>query len=188
MTLIREALNTWIPAYLVDTHHVAPGTAAEYSSLFPFIGGLSALGIGLLSDRLTSGNRVALIVPTMGLCCASLAVLAFGTAQQSLSISMWAVAVTAFCLLGPYSLLAGAVAMDMGGRKGTATAAGFIDTAGYIGGTLSGFAIGRLADAKGWAAVFIALSAVAALSVVIAGAYCVERRRGLRWQAALEVS
>jgi MFS transporter, OPA family, glycerol-3-phosphate transporter len=47
LTLIREAFNAWIPAYLVDVHGLPVGRAAQYSSLFPFIGGLSTLAAGL---------------------------------------------------------------------------------------------------------------------------------------------
>ena len=70
--------------------------------------------------------------------------------------------------------------MDMGGRKGAATAAGFIDTAGYLGGTLSGFAVGRLAEIGGWASVFNVMAALAAGVGAIAVGYCVEHRRRAR--------
>src|SRR5262249_13667546 len=59
LTLIREAFNAWIPAYLVDVHGLSPGRAAQYSSVFPFIGGLSTLAAGFASDRIPRGNRLA---------------------------------------------------------------------------------------------------------------------------------
>ena len=182
MTLIREAFNTWIPAYLVDAHHLAQGTAARYSALFPLLGGVSSIAVGVLTDRLPGGNRVTLVVPAMALCAFSLAVLALGTAQHDLTLSLVAIGATAFCLLGPYTLLAGAIAMDIGGRKGSATAAGLIDTAGYVGGTLSGFAVGRLAEIGGWASVFNVMAALAAGVGVIAVGYCVEHRRRSLWR------
>jgi sugar phosphate permease len=181
MTLIREAFNTWIPAYLADAHHLAQGTAAQYSALFPLLGGVSSIAVGVVTDRLPSGNRVALVVPAMAGCTLSLVGLAVATAQQDLRLSLIAISATAFCLLGPYTLLAGAIAMDMGGRKGSATAAGLIDTAGYAGGTLSGVAIGRLAESGGWGAVFNVMAALAAAVGVIAVGYCVEYRRRMAW-------
>jgi OPA family glycerol-3-phosphate transporter-like MFS transporter len=181
MTLIREAFNTWVPTYLVEAHNLAPGLAARYSSLFPLVGGVSTLMIGVLTDRVGKGNRVGVMIPAMGLCAASLAVLAVATRRHDLTLSLWAIGSTAFWLLGPYSLLAGAIAVDLGGRTGSATAAGLIDTAGYAGGTLSGVAVARLAD-SGWAAVFVAMAAIAAVVVVVAIVYCVERRRRTAWQ------
>ena len=182
MTLIRESFNTWIPAYLVDAHHLAQGTAARYSAIFPFLGGVSAIAVGVLSDRLAGGNRVTVIVPAMALCTVSLATLALGTARHDLTLTLIAIGTTAVCLLGPYTLLAGAIALDMGGRKGSATAAGLIDTAGYAGGTLSGFAVGRIADTGGWASVFSIMAAIAGGVAVIAVGYCVEHRRRTPWR------
>ena len=184
MTLIREAFNTWIPAYLVDAYALAPGTAAQYSALFPLIGGVSAIGIGIFTDRAGSGNRVTLIVPAMVLCALSLVALAIGTVRHDFSLSLVAIGATAFFLLGPYTLLAGAMALDLGGRKGSATAAGLIDTAGYAGGTLSGFAVGRLAETGGWPAVFNVLAAIAGGVAVAAAAYWFEHRRRTVWRVA----
>lgn len=179
MTLIREAFNTWIPVYLVDAHRLAPEAAARYSALFPLVGGASAVLVGTVTDRCGPGNRVSVIVPAMLLCVVALVALAWGTARHDLHVSMAAIAVTAFALLGPYTLLSGALALDMGGRKGSATAAGLIDTAGYTGGVLSGVAVGHLAELRGWPAVFSALALLAACVLVMAANYCVEHRRRL---------
>ena len=46
-----------------------------------------------------------------------------------------------------------------------------IDTAGYLGAALSGYAVGRLVDARGWAAAFQLLALVAAGSAVAATVY-----------------
>lgn len=182
MTLIRESFNTWIPAYLVDAHQLPQGTAAQYSALFPLLGGVSSIVVGLATDRVESGNRVTLVVPAMGMCALSLAALAVGTARHDLVLSLAAISATAFALLGPYTLLAGAIAMDMGGRKGTATAAGLIDTAGYLGGVLSGVAVGRLAETGGWASVFTVMAVLAAAVGAIAFGYCLEHRSRTAWR------
>ncbi len=178
-TLIREAFNTWIPIYLVEVHRLAPGLAARHSALFPLIGGVSALLVGAATDRFRHGNRAVLLAPAMALCTACLAVLAVATTARDLTWSMLAIGTTAFCLLGPYTLLAGAIAMDLGGRKGSATAAGLIDTAGYAGGALGGFAIGGIVDAGGWVPAFQAMAIVAAAVAALAFAYRADRRRPL---------
>lgn len=182
MTLIREAFNTWIPSYLVDAHQLAPGAAAEYSAIFPLIGGVSALAVGALSDRVRH-SRVAVIVPAMACCTLALGLLVVGTTRQDLWLSLVGIAAIAFFLLGPYTLLAGAVALDLGGRTGSATAAGLIDTAGYAGGTLSGIAIGRLAETRGWAAAFTQMGWLAAAVTVVAALYWLEHRRRVTWRA-----
>jgi OPA family glycerol-3-phosphate transporter-like MFS transporter len=180
LTLIRETFNAWIPVYLVDVHQLSVGRAAQYSSLFPFIGGLSTLAAGIASDRISRANRIAIVVPCLVLCAASLVLLAYASARQSLSGSLVAIALVAFWLLGPYSLLAGAVAMDFGGRRGSATAAGLIDSAGYLGAVLSGFAVGGLVEMAGWATAFRALATVAGASLIAAVSYWFVRRHQAR--------
>jgi OPA family glycerol-3-phosphate transporter-like MFS transporter len=163
LTLIREGLNVWIPIYLVDVHHQTNGAAAQLSSLFPLAGGVSTLISGALSDRVP--NRLSLTWPPLILATAALAFLASPAASAYTGASLLAIVLVALCLLGPYSLLAGAIALDFGGRRGSATAAGLIDSAGYLGAVLSGYAIGALADRAGWPVVFLALAAVCLAAV-----------------------
>ena len=60
-----------------------------------------------------------------------------------------------------------------GGKRGSATTAGLIDTAGYLGGILSGRGVASLKENHGWEAVFLALAGVAALTVLAAVVYWV---------------
>jgi sugar phosphate permease len=76
--------------------------------------------------------------------------LAFGHFAPSSELPVAIVAFIAFLLIGPYSFLAGAVAIDFGGRQGSATASGIIDGVGYLGGVLAGDSIARLSTAFGW--------------------------------------
>jgi sugar phosphate permease len=75
----------------------------------------------------------------------------------------------AFCLLGPYSYLGGAFALDFGGKQASAASSGIIDGIGYLGGVLSGDSVARLAVALGWEGVFVTLAVVSALAAVCAG-------------------
>lgn len=178
LTLIREAFNAWIPVYLVDVHGLSIGHAAQYSSMFPFVGGLSTLAAGIASDTVSRGARVAIAVPCLVLCAASLVLLAVASANHNLTLSLWAIALVAFWLLGPYSLLAGAVALDFGGRRGSATASGLIDSAGYLGAVLSGYAVGTLVERTDWATAFRALATVAVAALVAALAFWYRARKG----------
>jgi len=62
------------------------------------------------------------------------------------------IGVVAFCLLGPYSYLGGAFALDFGGKQASASASGIIDGIGYLGGVLAGDTVARLSVAFGWRA------------------------------------
>ncbi|MBC8064633.1 MAG: MFS transporter, partial [Chlorobia bacterium] len=56
-------------------------------------------------------------------------------------------------------------------KDASATACGWVDGIGYIGGILSGYAIAKLAEASGWGTAFSVLAGVAAVSAVIAFMY-----------------
>lgn len=169
LTMIREALNVWIPTYLVDVHRLTGASAAQLSALVPLAGGASTLIAGPLSDRLT--NRLTLAGPLLAMATAALAYLATPSAAAHTPASALALGLAAFGLLGPYSLLAGAMALDLGGRRGSATAVGLIDTAGYLGAVLSGYLLGRLVDTLGWPAVFLTLAGVCLASVAVVWLY-----------------
>jgi sugar phosphate permease len=74
-------------------------------------------------------------------------------------------AVSAFLLL-PYSFCAGVMSIDLGGRRASATVSGVVDSAGYLGGVLSGYGVARVSSQYGWPAAFIALAVVGALTAV----------------------
>jgi sugar phosphate permease len=80
-------------------------------------------------------------------------------------------------LIGPYSYLAGAVALDFGGKKSGATAAGLIDGVGYLGGILAGNSIANISVTWGWTGAFIALAAVALITAAAGAIFLTHQRR-----------
>ncbi len=78
------------------------------------------------------------------------------------------VGLVGFTLLGPYSYLAGAMSLDFGGQRGSATAAGIIDGFGYMAGWLSGDTVARISVAFGWRDAFLALAGVSLLTALVA--------------------
>lgn len=179
-TLLRETFNLWIPTYFTQMAHMTGAQAASGSALFPFFGGVSVLLAGFLSDYLGPEGRSRILLT--GLCLTVLVLL--GLAKVSILAPRWVpvalVAAVAFCLLGPYSYLAGAMSMDFGGKEGSATASGLIDGTGYFAGILSGNSMAHLAVSYGWQTMFLVLAAVAGgTSVVAALALWQQHRRAL---------
>jgi sugar phosphate permease len=179
-TLLRETFNLWIPTYFTQMAGMTGAQAASGSALFPFFGGVSVLLAGFLSDYLGPEGRSRILLT--GLCLTVLVLL--GLAEVSIHAQRWVpvalVAAVAFCLLGPYSYLAGAMSMDFGGKEGSATASGLIDGIGYFAGILSGNSMAHLAVNYGWQTMFLVLAAVAGVtSVVAALALWQQHRRAL---------
>jgi OPA family glycerol-3-phosphate transporter-like MFS transporter len=87
------------------------------------------------------------------------------------------VAVVAFLTIGPYSFLAGAIAMDFGGKQGSGTASGMIDGIGYLGGVFSGDSIARISVDYGWSGAFLLLALIALLSSAASAVFVHHERK-----------
>ena len=169
-TLVRETFNTWTPVYLRDYVGYSMGSAAGMSAVFPAVGAVSVLATGWFSDRI--GVRGRPLLMCVGLAATALALLALMSLPASLGGSLLpvaAVGLIAFCLLGPYSYLGGAFALDFGGKQAGAVSSGIIDGVGYLGGALAGDSVARISVAFGWRGVFLSLAGVSAVAALGAG-------------------
>lgn len=170
LTLVREAFNLWTPTFLATTYALPPGEAARWSAVFPLMGGLSVIGVGVAGDVLGPGRRMVVAAPMVLAAGACMALASTAVVASDFRLGVAVLAAIALCVIGPYSLLAGVMALEFGGQRGAATAAGLIDTAGYLGALLSGVAVGAAADAFGWSAAYRLLAVITVASAAVAGA------------------
>ncbi|MCE3007615.1 MAG: MFS transporter [Bacteroidetes bacterium] len=171
LTGARELINQWSVLYLEEISGMAAGMAARYSAIFSFVGGISALIFGFGTDRWARGKRGALILGSMVLLL--LISLAFYAAGQrsSLWASLVGLGVVGFLLIGPYTFLAGAIALDLGAKKASATAVGLIDGAGYLGALSSGIVAAYLLRQYTWNALFLLIALLCSLTALAAFLY-----------------
>jgi sugar phosphate permease len=168
-TIVRETFNAWTPQYLTSHVGLSAGGAASWSSIFPWAGAVSVLVAGWVSDRLGANGRSLILMSGLAGASGALWLLAAapaGIANSTLALSL--IGVVALCLLGPYSYLGGAFALEFGGKQAGATSSGLIDGVGYLGGILAGYPAGRISTAFGWRGVFVSLAAVSAVAAVAA--------------------
>jgi sugar phosphate permease len=166
-TIVRETFNDWTPVYLRDFFGYSMGGAASASAVFPAVGAISVIAAGWLSDRLGPNSRAP--VMAVGLTATAVALLSLALLRPSVvgpALPLFAIGTTALCLLGPYSYLGGALAMDFGGKQGTALSSGLIDGVGYLGSVIGGVTVARASIAFGWKGVFLGL---AVISLIAAG-------------------
>jgi OPA family glycerol-3-phosphate transporter-like MFS transporter len=170
-TIIRETFNTWTPVYLRDHLGYSTSDAATLSALFPGVGAISVLLAGWLSDRHGLNGRSLLLflglTATVG---ALLLLMSLRPGATPAILPLVGIGLVAFCLLGPYSYLGGAFALDFGGKQASAASSGIIDGIGYLGGVLAGYGIAKIAVAFGWDGVFVTLAVVSAAAALCAGA------------------
>ena len=176
-TILRETFSLWTPTYFAQTTGMSAGEAASKSGLFPLSGGASVILCGWLSDRLGRGGRAALMLGSLVLSGVVLMALGSGIGHGSRTWPVILVATVAFLILGPYSFLAGAVALDFGGKQGSGTASGLIDGIGYLGGIISGGSMASISANYGWDGAFLVLAAIAFLSGIAAIWFLREERR-----------
>jgi sugar phosphate permease len=169
-TIVRETFNTWTPVYLRDFFGYSVSGAASASAVFPAVGAVSVIAAGWLSDRLGANSRPA--VMGFGMLATAVALLTLALLRPSTIgplLPLVAIGTTALCLLGPYSYLGGALAIDFGGKQGAALSSGIIDGVGYLGSVLGGVTVARVSIAFGWAGVFLSLAVISLVAAAGAG-------------------
>jgi OPA family glycerol-3-phosphate transporter-like MFS transporter len=185
-TIVRETFNDWTPVYMRDFVHLSMSNAATLSAIFPGVGAISVLLTGWLGDRLGANGRPLLLFA--GLTATAVALLLLttihpGAANTALPIAL--IGAVAFCLLGPYAYLGGAMALDFGGKSAGAVASGIIDGVGYLGAVSAGVGGARLAVALGWTGVFATLAVIATVGAIGAGALYVMEWRAVTARARM---
>jgi sugar phosphate permease len=176
-TLVRETFGLWTPTYFTQAAGLSTAEAAAKSALFPLLGGVSVLLCGWLSDRLGATGRAAVTFFGLALSGGVLLWLGLGSFAGSRTWPVVLVSLVAFLIIGPYSFLGGAMALDFGGKQGAGTASGVIDGVGYLGGVLSGDTVARVSVAFGWGGVFVVLAVVAFLTAAAAAVFWIQEAR-----------
>jgi len=168
VTLLRESFNTWNVDFLtsIQSGEKSVATAALHSIGFDMAGGVAILITGLAYDRVAAASRRWLIAGTLGLLAIVLAILPRTAANPGLGAVL--IGVAGLLVYGPFSLLSGVLAIESGGARLAATAAGCIDGVGYLAAILAGAALGHLLDIGGYPLGFEVLAIITAVSALLA--------------------
>jgi OPA family glycerol-3-phosphate transporter-like MFS transporter len=168
VTLMRESFNTWNVDFLtsIQIGQKSVATAALHSIGFDMSGAIAILATGLAYDRVAAANRRWLMAGTLALLAIVLAILPRTAAHPPWGAIL--VGVAGLLVYGPFSLLSGVLAIESGGARLAATAAGCIDGVGYLAAILAGAALGRLLDIGGYSLGFEVLAIITAASAVLA--------------------
>ncbi len=165
LTGLRLAFLTWTTSYLLSLGDDA-GAALAKSSLFPAAGIAGTLFAGFYSDYVSKGRRGPISVLLLAALTVALFLLG-GPLGADPTTALVLVGVVGFTLMGPYSLIAGAGAIDFGGRQAAAAAAGLLDGIGYLfSAVLGGVGMAALATELGWDGAFRILAWLSAATLV----------------------
>jgi sugar phosphate permease len=149
--IMRETFNDWTVDFFKTEGGAAMSNqvAAVLSTPFDAAGAVGIVLLGWMFDRLTGRRRTVVLFGTLAL----LAILVYGL-PSLYRLGLWQVETTigliGFLSYGPYSLLAGVLSVEIGGRNGVGTVAGLVDSSGYLATVFAGHSFGRLLDYGGY--------------------------------------
>ena len=153
LKLTRYVFLFWLPMYMVEALNYTVKESGYLSSVYELVGFFGIIAAGYISDRLMDSRRfpvAAVMLILMAVACFIQPLLAnFGMVAIGINIG-----IIGIMTYGPDSILSGATAMDIGGKKGAAMAAGIINGVGSAGQLLSPFIAAYISDAFGWNALF----------------------------------
>ena len=175
LTFVRAGFMTWTPRYLYDVATAAGSTSALSSAIakttfFGIAGMTGSLVIGRLSDRWGPGRRAGIMTASLAALLLTVLALAHAHVTDPLGAA-GIIGLAGLFLLGPYSLLAGAITLDVAGKRGAATTAGIVDGVGYVGASLAAFVLGSVSKRHGWSAAFDVIAAATTIALLLAGSW-----------------
>jgi sugar phosphate permease len=173
LTFVRAGFMTWTPKYLYDVAKAAGSTTAlsgsiAKSAFFGVAGMTGSIVIGRLSDRWGPGRRAGIMTASLALLVLAVLALAHAHVADPLGAA-GIIGLAGLFLLGPYSLLAGAITLDVAGKRGASTTAGIVDGVGYVGASLAAFVLGSISKRHGWSAAFDVIAGVTLAALLVAG-------------------
>jgi sugar phosphate permease len=168
LTLLREIFNFWAVDF-IRTEAGSPlsnAVAALVSTPFDLCGAVGIVLMGWVFGRLDLARRQQLLVAILMTLSLVLLGLPF-VFDQGLWMLALGIGAIGFLVYGPYSLLAGVLAVEVRGKESAATVAGLVDGTGYIAGFLSGILFGHLLTAGGYRLGFGFMAGLTAVSAVL---------------------
>ena len=164
ISIVRYIFWGWSVGYLIESGSSVV-SAALTSALLPLFGSLGTIFAGWLSDRMKARRG-----PVIAIMSSLLVVAIYLFSQASAAHPVWlmaALGLVGFFLYGPYSLMAGAVAIDFGSSFSSSSAAGIIDAVGSVGTIATGIGMGILIDRFGWDQAFLIVVGIALASALV---------------------
>jgi sugar phosphate permease len=166
--LMRETFNDWTVDFLKTSGgaNMTVNAAALLSTPFDMAGALGIILLGWAFDHMSRLVRTVVLVGSLLILAALINYLPF-----FFHLGIWqvetAIGLIGFLSYGPYSLLAGVFAIEIGGKKGVSTVAGLVDSAGYLGTVFAGREFGKLLDRGGYPLGFHVLALATVVSAVL---------------------
>lgn len=158
--IVSYGLLYWIPTYMFENKGVTIGESALRSIIFPLSGPLGAFAVGWLTDKFFGSRRAPMIV-LMSILAGIFLLLYPRIPLGKNLLGLFCLGGIGFAIFGAHVTMVTAIPMDYGTRKAASSAAGFIDSLGYLGAAIAGWGGGWLVENYSWNVTFHLLAIVA---------------------------
>jgi sugar phosphate permease len=148
----RYAFYFWGPKYIYESLGSDAYTSAMTAAALPIGGLVGVVGSGYVSDKLFQSRRAPVAILSL-LLAAALMLIGVWRIESLWLMGGFFFLVGVF-LFGPDALISATAAVDVGTRRGAATATGFINGVGSLGGILGGYLPGVLTSEADWTELF----------------------------------
>jgi OPA family sugar phosphate sensor protein UhpC-like MFS transporter len=150
--LARYSISFWGPRYVNESLGVGADVSALTTAVMPIGGLVGVIAIGYISDRVFQSRRIPAAVLSL---LATAGIMFIGLEPIE---NFWVMAAFFFCigafLFGPDSIISATASMDFGTKRGAATAVGFVNGIGSIGGILGGWLPQEITTETDWSPMF----------------------------------
>ena len=153
--LTRYVFYFWGPKFVNEALGSGPWPAALVAAVMPIGGMVGVVVTGYVSDKFFDSRRAPVAVLSL---LATASVIAMGILPIH---NYWLMAAYFFLvgafLFGPDSLISATASVDFGTSRGAATATGFVNGIGSIGGILGGYLPGKITTGDNWTPLFVVM-------------------------------
>ncbi|MEX0612644.1 MAG: MFS transporter, partial [Pirellulales bacterium] len=163
--MARYSFYFWGPKYVYESLGIDVEMSALTAAAMPIGGLVGVIAIGYVSDRVFQNRRVPATVLSL-IATAAIIFIALRPIHDIWVMAAFLFFVGAF-LFGPDSMVSATAAMDFGTKRGAATATGFVNGIGSIGGILGGYLPGKITTDTDWSLMFYVMPLGLVVSAVV---------------------
>ena len=149
--MLRDGVQTWVPAYIADQFHLAPSSAILSGTILPIFSVLSLFAAAQLSRRVPQEMSAAAICFAIG--AVSTAALLF--LPGSILVNLLEMACLCGAMHGVNFILTTRVPARFSNSGRVSAISGALNSATYVGSALSTYGIALISDQFGWPATII---------------------------------
>ena len=165
---ILDSATLWAPTYLVEALDMDIGRAAVSAVVLPLSGLVGVIIAGWATDRFFHSRVSPMTILLMLGVAASVLALRFLAPTGGLTLAAALLGLIGMMSYGAGSVLVTVLPLSLSRVGSVSSAAGFLDSSGYVGAGLGGLLVGVIVDRWDWDAVFVCWALVALLGVTCA--------------------